>query len=173
MEGFKRLEDVLFKKRISLLGLTLVVMILMGQSIQAQEKPIQLSLLSPIQLVSEKYAISGVRLSLFYGRNTYVTGLDWGLVNHCSSGKSKGVQFGLIGLVEGDFSGWQGTAGNITKGTAEGLQWGVVNYAGHASGLQLGLVNYALSMKGLQIGLVNIIKQGGQFPVFPIVNWSF
>ena len=83
------------------------------------------------------------------------------------------MQFGLIGLVEGDFSGWQGTAGNITKGTAEGLQWGVVNYAGHASGLQLGLVNYALSMKGLQIGLVNIIKQGGQFPVFPIVNWSF
>ena len=84
----------MFKKRISLLGLTLVVMILMGQSIQAQEKPIQLSLLSPIQLVSEKYAISGVRLSLFYGRNTYVTGLDWGwsIIVHrenrreCSSG---------------------------------------------------------------------------------------
>jgi len=30
-----------------------------------------------------------------------------------------------------------------------------------------------VSMKGLQIGLVNIIRQGGQFPVFPIVNWSF
>ena len=40
-------------------------------------------------------------------------------------------------------------------------------------GLQVGVVNYAQSMRGLQIGLVNIIKQGGQFPVFPIVNWSF
>ena len=41
------------------------------------------------------------------------------------------------------------------------------------NGVQLGLVNYAGTMHGLQIGLVNIIKQGGAFPVFPIVNWSF
>ncbi len=27
--------------------------------------------------------------------------------------------------------------------------------------------------KGLQIGLVNIIKEGGAFGFFPIVNWSF
>jgi hypothetical protein len=48
-----------------------------------------------------------------------------------------------------------------------------VNYADHMSGFQLGLVNYARSAKGLQVGLANIIKQGGKFPVFPIVNWSF
>jgi hypothetical protein len=86
---------------------------------------------------------------------------------------SKGAQFGLVVLVEADLMGWQSTTVNITKGNFEGFQWGVVNYAGHASGFQLRLVNYALSIKGLQIGLVNIIKQGGQFPVFPIVNWSF
>ena len=86
---------------------------------------------------------------------------------------SKGVQFGLVGLVDADFMGWQSTAVNLTKRNFEGFQWGIVNYAGHANGFQLGLVNYAVTMKGLQIGLVNIIKQGGQFPVFPIVNWSF
>jgi hypothetical protein len=48
-----------------------------------------------------------------------------------------------------------------------------MNYAGYANGLQLGIVNYAERMNGLQIGFINIIQQGGQFPVFPIINWSF
>jgi hypothetical protein len=157
----------------SLFGIAILACLLVAQPVLAQEKPIQLSLLAPIQLVPEGNAISGVRLSLFYGKNTYVSGLDWGLVSHCASGMSKGVQFGLVGLVEADFMGWQSNAANITRGNFEGFQWGIVNYAGHANGFQLGLVNYAMTMKGLQIGLVNIIKQGGQFPVFPIVNWSF
>ncbi len=94
-------------------------------------------------------------------------------MSHATSGTSQGVQFGLVGLVDAGFTGWQNTAVNITRGNFEGFQCGIVNYAGHASGFQLGIVNYAMSMKGLQIGFVNIIKQGGQFPVFPIVNWSF
>ena len=111
---------------------------------------------------------------MLYGKNASVTGLDWGLVNHMTSGVSKGVQFGLVGIVEADYMGWQDNGINITKGKFEGLQWGIVNYAGTISGVQLGLVNYAANMtKGLQIGLVNIIKQGGQFPFFPIVNWAF
>ena len=161
------------KNNCSLLGVVIITLILVAQPVLAEQSPIQLSLFSPIQLVPEENAVSGVRLSLLYGRNSYVTGLDWGLVNHSTSGMSKGVQFGLVGLIDVDFTGWQNNAVNITKGDFEGFQWGVVNYAGHASGFQLGLVNYTLSMRGLQIGLVNIIKQGGQFPVFPIVNWSF
>ncbi len=142
---------------------------------QAQEKtnPIQLSLFSPIQIVPEDQGVTGVRLSLIYGKNKYVSGLDWGLVSYSTGGVSKGVQFGLVGMTEGDFVGWQDSWVNITKGNFEGFQWGVVNYAGHGNGFQLGLVNYCQSMHGLQIGLVNIIKTGGQFPVFPIVNWSF
>jgi hypothetical protein len=161
------------KKNYGLLGVAILTFIFIAQPLLAQQKPIQLSLFSPIQLVPENNAISGIRLSLLYGKNTYVTGLDWGLVSHSTSGISQGAQFGLVGLVDADFTGWQNTAVNITKGNFEGFQCGIVNYAGHANGFQLGLVNYALSMKGLQIGLVNIIKQGGQFPVFPIVNWSF
>ena len=95
------------------------------------------------------------------------------MVNHTTSGLSKGAQLGVVGLNEADFLGWQSNGVNITKGNFEGLQLELVNYAGHSNGLQLGIVNYAVTVNGLQIGLVNIIKQGGQFPVFPFINWSF
>jgi len=141
--------------------------------IKAQEKPVQLALFNPVQIFDENTSITGLRINIIYGKNASVSGLDWGLINHMTSGVSKGVQFGLVGIVDADFMGWQDNGVNITKGKFEGLQWGVVNYAGTVSGVQIGLVNYAANMtKGLQIGLVNIIKQGGQFPFFPIVNWA-
>ena len=153
--------------------LAVLFMISVSASAMAQERPIQLSLFTPVQLFPEDTPISGIRLNFIYGRNISVTGLDWGLVNHTTTGKFTGVQFGLVGLAESDFLGWQDNGVNIVKGNFEGFQWGFVNYANYAHGLQLGFVNYAAGMKGLQIGLVNIIQQGGAFPVFPIVNWSF
>lgn len=154
----------------------------------AQDKPIQLALFNPIQIFNENTSITGLRINLIYGKNARVAGLDWGLVNHTTSGTSVGIQWGLVGINEANFKGWQGDFVNITKGKFEGLQWGavsygesvsgvqigVVNYAGTVSGVQFGLINYAANMtKGLQIGLINIIKQGGQFPFFPIINWAF
>lgn len=156
--------------------LTIVLFFIMFfvTEISAQDKPVQLALFNPVQVFDENTSITGLRISLIYGKNTQVSGLDWGLINHMTSGVSKGVQFGLVGIVESDFMGWQDNGVNITKGKFEGLQWGIVNYAGTVSGVQIGLVNYAANMtKGLQIGLINIIKQGGQFPFFPIVNWAF
>jgi hypothetical protein len=162
------------KKIIALIGLAALTFMLWAGPASAQEKPIQLSLFSPLQLVPESQSITALRLNLIYGNNTSVSGLDLGLVNHTTAGTSKGLCWGLVNINEGDFVGAQISPGvNYNKGRAEGFQWGFVNYAGHASGFQLGLVNYAMSMRGLQIGLVNFIKQGGQFPVFPIVNWSF
>lgn len=156
-----------------LLGSVLLILIFVSAPVMAQQKPIQLSLFAPIQIFPETDAITGVRINLLYGRNTTVVGLDWGLVNHTTSGLSKGWQQGIVGFVESDFIGWQDNVVNVVKGNFEGFQLGIVNHANYASGLQMGLVNYARSMKGLQIGLINIIGQGGQFPVFPIVNWSF
>lgn len=167
------------KKCYGVIGAVIVSLFGIAQPVVAQEKsaaqakPIQLSLFSPIQIVKEDQAISGIRLSLIYGKNTSVSGFDWGLVTKNTSGMSKGVQWAFVGLVDADFTGWQGTFVGITKGRFEGFQSGFVNSAGHVEGLQLGFVNVAGTMHGLQIGLVNIIKQGGQFPVFPIVNWSF
>ena len=73
--------------------------------IVAQDKPIQLALFNPVQLFNENTSITGLRINPLYGKNTTVSGLDWGLVNHMTSGVSKGVQFGLVGLVEADYVG--------------------------------------------------------------------
>lgn len=155
------------------LGLVLLTFLLISTPVQAQKKPIQLALFTPIQIFPENQHIAGIRFNLIYGRNASVTGLDLGFINQTTKGLSKGFQWGFIGLADSDFLGWQNNSLNFTKGNFEGLQTGFFNYANKMNGIQFGLVNYAVNMEGLQIGLVNIIKQGGQFPVFPIVNWSF
>lgn len=148
----------------------------------AQRRPIQLSLVTPVQIFPPEDTIAGVRINILYGRNVAVTGLDIGIVNH-STGISRGLQYGLVGIAE-DFQGWQSHAVNVANGKFEGFQsgyvnvsevfrgfqMGLVNYANDTEGLQLSLVNYAETLKGLQIGLVNIIKEDGLFPVFPIFN---
>lgn len=153
----------------------------------AQGKPIQLALVTPVQIVPEGQGVTAVRLNLIYSVNRSVQYVDLGLVNITTGGPSAGVQWALVAINGGAFTGWQSAAGAVTKGRFEGLQsgmytsaaegkgvqWGLVNTSNNWNGLQLGLVNYAQRMHGVQIGLVNIIKQNGQFPVFPIVNWSF
>ena len=142
--------------------------------VQAQQnRPIQIALITPAQIFPEEDPISGIRLNLIYGRNVSVTGLDLGLINHTTTGMTKGLQFGLVGLADTDFLGWQDNWVNVTKGKFEGFQWGAVNYSLDMNGFQLGVVNYAESMHGLQVGLVNIIRVGGVLPVLPIINWSF
>jgi hypothetical protein len=165
--------EVVMKRLGTLLGMALICCMIFAGTTHAEEKPVQLALVAPVQLFPENTDIVGIRFNLLYGRNASVSGLDLGLVNHTTTGVSKGLQFGLVGLNDGEFVGWQDNFVNSTRGRMEGLQWGFVNYAGHCSGLQLGFVNYAQTMHGLQIGLVNVIRSGGQFPVFPIVNWSF
>jgi len=161
------------KRVVTFLIVTTMVFYALCPVSQAQDKPVQLALFSPVQIFPPSTPITGVRLNLIYGRNVSMSGLDVGLINHIGDQRSVGAQFGLVGINEGDYVGWQSNWININKGDFEGFQYGFVNSSNHASGLQLGFVNYARTLNGLQIGLVNVIKQGGQFPVFPIVNWSF
>jgi len=139
----------------------------------AQSRPINIALFNPIQIFPESNSIEGIRINLIYGKNVSVTGIDWGLVNHVGSGGFKGVQLGAINICEGNVTGWQNGLINISKRNVEGFQWGWFNSGDHVSGFQLGILNFAESMYGLQIGLLNFIHTGGQFPVFPIINWSF
>jgi hypothetical protein len=167
--------------------LLLAALLMAGTASVAQaQAPIQLSLVTPIQIVPATNAVKGLRFNLIYGTNTAVTGLDLGLINNTTGGPSEGVQFGAINLVTGSFTGWQSSFVNIQRGAFTGLQGGVINMAGAAeglqwggfnsstqmNGLQLAVVNYARRIHGVQVGLVNIIKEGGQFPIFPIVNWG-
>jgi hypothetical protein len=139
----------------------------------AQSKPINIALFNPIQIFPENNSIVGLRINLIYGKNVSMAGLDWGLINGVGSGGFSGIQLGFANICDGSFVGWQNGLLNITKGNVEGFQCGWYNTGNHVSGFQLGLVNFAESMYGLQIGIINIIRSGGQFPVFPIINWSF
>ena len=139
----------------------------------AQSKPINVALFNPVQIFPEDNSITGLRINLIYGKNVSMTGLDWGLVNDVGTGGFTGLQWGIVNLSDGDVAGMQGGWVNYDKKNVEGFQYGWFNRGDYVNGFQLGLVNYAETMKGLQIGIVNFIHTGGQFPVFPIVNWSF
>jgi hypothetical protein len=142
-------------------------------NVYAQESPIQVALFNPVQIAPETNSVTGLRLSLLYGKNVNVNGIDIGLVN-VTTGNQLGLQWGAVGYNEGNFNGWQDNFVSITKGNLTGLQTGAVTYnAGKVSGLQIAIVNYAATMNGLQLGLVNIIGKGGFLPVFPFFNFSF
>lgn len=159
----------------SIIILTIGILVLLVSAVPgaAEEKPVQLSFITPIQIVPEEDSISALRLNLIYGRNASVRGFDLGIVNHTTTGLSKGVQVGCVSMADADFLGFQYSFVNVTRNDFEGFQWGFVNYVGNGRGLQLGFFNYAETMHGLQIGLINVIREGGVLPVLPIVNWSF
>ncbi|HET6350414.1 MAG TPA: hypothetical protein VFH88_15160 [Candidatus Krumholzibacteria bacterium] len=139
----------------------------------AGDKPINLSLFTPISIAKETDSVSAFRFSLLYGKNTSVQAVDIGLVSHTTSGMSQGLAWSFVNYNEGSFTGVQLAAVNYTKADFCGFQWSWVNVAGNAEGFQLGFVNSAQHLHGIQVGLINIIKEDGFMPIFPIVNWSF
>ncbi len=143
-----------------------------AMQLMGQTKPVQLALFTPIQIVPESEGVEILRLNLIYSKNTSVGALDLGLVNVTSSGTSKGLEWGLVGYNEGNFTGWQANLVSITRGDFTGLQTGWYTTSRHCGGVQFGIVNHSGTMKGIQIGLLNFIDQGGFMPIFPIVNWS-
>jgi len=160
----------MFQKLRAGAGLAVCAVVIATMPVMAAEKPINLSLFTPVSLAKADDSVSGLRLNFIYGKNTSVQVVDLGLINQTTSASS-GLQWGFVNYNEGSFSGLQlGTVG-YNKGTAEGLQWSGFNYAGNAAGLQLALVNYAEKLTGFQIGLVNIAKTGGTFPLMVIANW--
>ncbi len=156
--------------RVLVLSATLVALAL---PVLAADTAVNLSIFPPIATAKENDSVTAFRFNLIYGKNASVRVVDLGLVNHTTTGLSKGLGWGLVNYVEADFTGIQLGMVNVVGGSFEGFEWGFVNYAQNARGLQLGFVNYAQTLHGLQIGLVNIIKQDGFLPVFPFLNWSF
>ena len=110
------------------------------------EKPIQLSLVNPIQIVNEKDSIKGLRLNLIYTVNHNLTGVDLGLINR-NTGNVSGLQWSFAGIVEGDFTGWQNGIGAITEGHFKGFQSGLFNQNKTGEGFQWGAVNVSKDMR--------------------------
>ena len=75
--------------------------VLLPAAARAQdEHPTSIGLFPPAQIVPEGESIRGVRLSLIYGKNVDVSGLDLGLVNHTTR-DFMGAQFGAVGIGRG------------------------------------------------------------------------
>ena len=164
----KRPDIVHLLARTTLTGIAAAILV---SPASAQPKPINIALVTPIQIVPAEQPVSGFRLNLLYGNNAAMSGFDLGLANHVS-GPMEGVQWGAVNLAE-SMVGWQYGFVNYAERGFEGFQWGGVNYAGRINGLQLAFVNYAERANGVQVGLINIIKEGGMFPVMIIANWGF
>jgi len=160
-------------KNITALTVIGIFILFLSSSGHAQSKPINVALFNPVQVFPENNSITGLRINIIYGKNVSMEGLDWGLVNSVGTGGFTGVQWGFVNIDEGNVVGWQNGALNLCQSDVKGFQWGWFNTGKHVNGFQLGLVNMAESLYGLQIGIINFIKTGGQFPVFPIINWSF
>lgn len=153
--------------------LVMIVILFISMKVYAENKPIQIALFTPLQIFSEDVSITGVRWNVLYGKNSSVTGLDFGLVNRTTEKMSVGVQFGIMGFADRGWTGWQNNFANVTRNEFKGVQLGFLNYAEDANGVMIGIINYARRLYGLQIGLFNLIEAGGVAPVLPIVNWSF
>jgi hypothetical protein len=150
-------------------------------------KPIQLALVNPLQIFNEETSIHGLRINVIYGVNKDMHGLDIGIANH-TTGTVKGLQWGFVGLADGNFHGWQNNMiVNVTDeifqgfqsgfyneaGSGEGFQYGFVNRATSFEGFQLGILNMTDTLKGLQIGILNIRFKGESHRYLPLVNWRF
>jgi hypothetical protein len=153
--------------------LFMMVLIVFSMKVYAENKPIQIALFTPLQIFPEETSITGVRWNVLYGKNSSVTGLDFGLVNRTTEKMSVGVQFGIMGFADRGWTGLQGNFVNVTRNEFKGIQFGFLNYAEDANGVMIGIINYARRLYGLQIGLFNLIEAGGVAPVMPIVNWAF
>ena len=131
-------------------------------TVLADSTPVMLSLVTPVQVPSREYDVTGLRLSLLYGDCQDFAGLDIGLLNISRrrftglavSGMNSvgerfcGAQLGLVNFNGNDLSS--------LEHSSIGAQVGVLNYAGTFCGLQDGLINISSDrFLGLQASLVN------------------
>lgn len=131
----------------------------------------QFSFFAPLQIFPERDDVYGMRLSLPYGSNATLSGLDLGVVNRLDSlygvgisliysrrnSDMRGLNFaGAFNLSTGNDVGLSiaGVYNNVNA--IDGVQTALLlNKAKRVHGLQLGLFNYCEKMDGAQMGLFN------------------
>ena len=134
------------------------------------------SIFNPVQFPDSSSEVSGFRLSLVYGKNRVVSGLDisafvsvveedfYGLegsvlINNIGSSSGALQIAGVANTCYGDCSGLQ-VAGiaNYAEGDVTGGQIGSFNSSKDVSGFQIGAFNVATSVVGCQIGVINVAQ---------------
>ncbi len=158
------------------LGMALLLLLVMAGSAPAAEMKkaaLQVSILSPVQIVRAEESMAGLRLNLLYSDNYNVSGLTLAAGWNKTRGDGHGAEFGLANWTEGYFYGWKAglidyvgmrfvgvetAVVNVNKGDSTGIQWGAVNWNnGYFHGWQSGIVNYQGGrFVGLQAGVMNM-----------------
>ncbi len=107
-----------------------------------REVPVEFSLYSPVEIFRDpRKRVNGFQLSLIYG-NTFAF---------------RGFSTGLIHAVDEDMTGFQLNLSNIVKGTARGVQAGLINRGAAFNGMQAAIINITTpSSRGFQLGLINM-----------------
>ena len=143
--------------------------------------------------------VDGFRLSILYGKNASVSGLDLGFFSFSETsklsgfsaifgvgritGQSSGCASALVLLHTGEASGINAAFINRVHSMKTGVNLGFVNITEGASNVdvsglgisgkskvQLGFVNVTDEIEGVQIGFLNVAKNGF-LPVFPFFNF--
>ena len=103
--GSTSITEEAVKKLCLLAALAFSSVALVPQSASAQTKPVQLGLVTPLQIVPEDQSVDAFRLCLIYCANEDVKYVDIGLVLK-TRGEQSFVQLGAVGLGN-DFTGVQ------------------------------------------------------------------
>ncbi len=136
--------------------------------------PVQFSFFAPLQILPERYDIYGVRLTLPYGLNKSLYGLDVGLVNKLGTLYGVGVSAfysahsenmyginlaGVFNLSKGNNTGLSMAGFYNEAEIVDGIQVAALhNQAKTVNGIQISLFNYCHKMNGVQIGLLNYCR---------------
>lgn len=150
---------------------------------------LQFSLTPDAQLVSKDESICGLRLSLPYGRNVSMKGIDAGFITDTTQ-DANALQATIIGnLVEQNATGLQvgsfNAVGNEMTGCQIGILFNTVNkfsgvgiaggfnrYTESGGGILIGTFgNYGEVLKGAQIGLCNIATYSSGLQI-GVVNFA-
>ncbi|MBX3021387.1 MAG: hypothetical protein KF799_06875 [Bdellovibrionales bacterium] len=143
--------------------------------------PISLGIVPPLQFPPSDFTIAGARLSLLYGQQRDVYGLDVGVIGNITEVAFVGVSVSggfnyhkgmttVLGLqLAGGANvttqktrvfGLQAAAGAnymTAESSVVGVQLALANLSDHTTiyGLQVGVYNRALAVYGFQVGLIN------------------
>lgn len=166
-------------------GLVIVLLGITGLNAQAAVSPLGVGLFPGVQFPPEEYTVTGARISILFGKERDLYGIDLGVLGNITEQTFTGVGIsGVFNITEGNTTilGLQ-LAGimninttktwvygvqtaliandNVGESTVVGLQLAAIaNLSAFTKvyGLQVGLYNRAQDVYGFQIGLVNVAK---------------
>lgn len=150
-------------------------------SAEAAMSPVAIAIAPPIQFPGSDFSVTGLRMSVLWGRQRNVYGLDVGGIGNITEGQMTGIGVsGVFNLNRGETTGvlLQAAglgnfnqakahiygiqlAGIINSNNAEstvgGLMLAAINLGPYTNirGIQAGLYNRAHDVVGFQIGIVN------------------